>query len=88
MGGGGGGGANSSPGYKIVLSLAGTWICPPIVAFSFFYWIKITMPPLVLFIIPMHGTPCKYEARENLILGLTFAASIRVSKFFPKKYYF
>ena len=27
----------------------------------------------------MHGTPCKYEARENLILGLAVAASIRVN---------
>jgi hypothetical protein len=28
--------------------------CPPIVALHFFDWTKITMPPLVLFIISMH----------------------------------
>jgi hypothetical protein len=30
----------------------------------------------------MHGTPCKYEAHENLILGLTVAA---IFKFGHKK---
>jgi hypothetical protein len=29
--------------------------CPPIATFPFFDWIKITMPPLVLFIISMVG---------------------------------
>ena len=34
------------------------------------------------------GTPCKYEARENLILGLAVLAFGVTVSFFPKKYYF
>jgi hypothetical protein len=54
---------------------SGTWICLPIVAFPFFYWIKITMPPLVnplvLFIISMTCAPrhaCAFRCAEVLIL--------------------